>query len=153
LSNGTTPICTACTVYSFGGGVVLLCWPTRVTKCYPADPSGAYFNSDKVFWSSKFFCGSRRGYLTWYFTSTSPEGDWVKKSAKSVHKQKSMVFDPFRIVKTQDFSDTPSKLSKPKMKSIQNVMICAHILLFEPFWFWKWVKNNIQGKKMQIILL
>ena len=89
--------------------LVLLSWPTRVAKCYPSGPSGASFNSDKVFCSSKFYCGSSRGYLTWYFTFISPKGDWVKKSAKSVHKQKSLVFDPFRINKTQDFSDAPSK--------------------------------------------
>ena len=89
--------------------LVLLCWPTRVAKCYSAGPSRASFNSNKVFQSSNFDCGSLRGYLTWYFTSTSPKGDWVKKSAKSAHKQKSMVFDPFRIVKPQVFSDTSSK--------------------------------------------
>ena len=38
-------------------------------------------------------------------------------------------------------------------KSIQNVMIRAHILLFEPLSCWKWVKYNIQCKKMQIIFL
>ena len=89
--------------------LVLLCWPTRVAKCYPADLSRASFESDKVFQSSEFDCGSRRGYLTWYFTSASPKGDLVENSSKSVYKQKSLVSDPFRIVETPDLSDTPSK--------------------------------------------
>ena len=79
------------------------------TACYPAGPSRASFNSDKVFQISKFDRGSRRGSLTWYFRSTSPKGDWVKKSARSIHKQKSFLFDPFRTLKTQNNSIAFSK--------------------------------------------
>ena len=92
LSYGTTPICTACIVYSFGGGFGIVVLATRVAKCYPAGTSRAFFNSDKVFKSSKFDCGSHTGSLTSYFTSTSPKEDLVKKSAKSVHKQKKFGF-------------------------------------------------------------
>ena len=88
---------------------VLLGWPTRVAKCYQAVLSRASFKSDKVVQSAKFDCGSRRGYLTWYFTSAFPKADWAKQSAKSVCKQKKSIFDPFRIVETPDLSDTLSK--------------------------------------------
>jgi len=55
LSYGTTPICTACTVLSIlsVAELVLLCWPTRVAKCYPAGPSQASLNLDKVFEDAK----------------------------------------------------------------------------------------------------
>jgi len=33
--------------------LVLLCWPTRVAKCYPAGPSRASLNLDKVFEDAK----------------------------------------------------------------------------------------------------
>jgi len=61
--------------------LVLLCWPTRVAKCYPAGLSRAPFKSDKVFQSLKFDCRSRRGYLTLYFTFTLPKIGWVRKLA------------------------------------------------------------------------
>ena len=55
-----------CLYYSVGGCPVgfVMCWPTSVAKCYPAGPSQASFNSDKVFQGSKFDCMSRRGSLT-----------------------------------------------------------------------------------------
>ena len=43
-------------LHSFGGpaaGLVLLCWPTRVANCYPASPSRASLNLDKVFEDAK----------------------------------------------------------------------------------------------------
>ena len=33
--------------------LALLCWPTRVAKCYPAGPSRASLNLDKVFEDAK----------------------------------------------------------------------------------------------------
>jgi len=33
--------------------LVLLCWPTRVAKCYPAGPSRASLNLEKVFEDAK----------------------------------------------------------------------------------------------------
>ena len=33
--------------------LVMLCWPTRVAKCYPAGPSRASLNLDKVFEDAK----------------------------------------------------------------------------------------------------
>ena len=33
--------------------LVLLCWPTRVAKCYPAGPYRASLNLDKVFEDAK----------------------------------------------------------------------------------------------------
>jgi len=35
--------------------LVLLCWPTRVAKCYPAGPSRASLNLDKVFEDAKIW--------------------------------------------------------------------------------------------------
>jgi len=33
--------------------LLVLCWPTRVAKCYPAGPSRASLNLDKVFEDAK----------------------------------------------------------------------------------------------------
>jgi len=90
---------------------VWLCWPTRVAKCYPAGPSRDSFNPDKVFQSSKFDCGSRRGSLTSYFTSTSPREDWIKKSAKSVYKQKKWFLTLLESLKPKIFQ-TPLEISQ-----------------------------------------
>jgi len=117
FSYGATTIFSACTVYSFGGGVGIVVLADSRRQVLPGRPVPSPFQVSEVFQTSKLDCGSRRGYLTWYFTSAFPKGDLVKNSAKSVYKQKSLIFDPFRIVETPDLSDAPSKWSKPKINT------------------------------------
>jgi len=82
--------------------LVLLCWPTRVAKCYPAGPSRASLNLDKVFEDAKIWTAVLMICFIIFFRDLQRKDDWVKKSSKSTKKQESLKFThmQFTHVKT-----------------------------------------------------
>ena len=71
--------------------LVLLCWPIRVTKCYPASPSRASLNLDKVFEDAKIWTAVLEICFVIFFRHTHRNDDWVKSNI-STKKQESCYF-------------------------------------------------------------
>ena len=67
--------------------LVLLCWPTGVAKCYPAGPSRAALNLDKVLKNAKIWTTVFMVCFIILFRNSRRKDDWVKKSSKSNEKQ------------------------------------------------------------------
>ena len=117
-SYGTTPICTACTVYSFGGGVGIVLADSRRHKCYPAGPSRASLNLDKVFGDAKTLVAVFMIFIIIFFRNSPRKDDWVKKSSKSTEKQES------RKIRHMQFSHIETSNWRLSGKWVKNDPIC-----------------------------
>jgi len=119
--------------------LILLCSLalTRVAKCYPAGPSRASLNLEKVFEDAKIWTAVFMTCFIIFFRNSHRKDDWVKKSSKSTKKQESCKFRYIMQVSQKPNWKLSGKwfksdsighksLKKIIMKSIQTVIQRAH---------------------------
>ena len=109
LFYSATPICFACTVYSLGGpaaGLVLLCWPTRVAKCYPASPSRASLNWDKVFEDAKIWTAVFEICFIIFLDTHTVRMIKLKNQANRPRKQEVVSLDIMQVSHIRTLLDT-----------------------------------------------
>ena len=95
----------------------LYCWPTRVAKCYPAGPSRASLNLDKVFEDAKILVAVFKICII-FFRNSHRKDDWVKKSSKPTEKQES------RKIRHMQFSHIKTSNWRLSGKWVKNGPIC-----------------------------
>ena len=73
--------------------LVLLCWPTRVAKCYPAGPSRASSNLEKVFEDAKIWTAVFMICFIIFFRNSLRKDDWIKNQANRPRNKQDVSLD------------------------------------------------------------